>query len=85
METYFVYILFSKKLNRYYIGSTSNLKRRLKEHLYKHRGFTARAKDWTIVYQEECASKNDAIQKEQAIKLKKSRSYIEFLIQQKMP
>ncbi|WP_131838622.1 GIY-YIG nuclease family protein [Acetobacteroides hydrogenigenes] len=32
MEAFWVYILYSAKLDRYYIGSTNNLARRLAEH-----------------------------------------------------
>jgi putative endonuclease len=40
------YILFSKDLGRYYLGHTcAEMERRLREHLYGHKGFTAKAKD----------------------------------------
>ena len=48
---YFCYILYSKSLDRYYIGHTGeNLDERLRKHLSNHNGFTARAKDWSVVY-----------------------------------
>ncbi|MFI5154722.1 MAG: GIY-YIG nuclease family protein, partial [Chitinophagales bacterium] len=47
---YFVYILFSKALDSFYIGSTYNLEVRLRKHLCHHRGFTGKSKDWEIVY-----------------------------------
>ncbi|WP_207422150.1 GIY-YIG nuclease family protein [Desertivirga brevis] len=37
---YIVYILYSSSLNKYYIGSTSNLPERLRKHNTKHKGFT---------------------------------------------
>nr|WP_309759194.1 GIY-YIG nuclease family protein [Flavobacterium sp.] len=44
---FYVYILFSKSRDMYYIGSTSMVvEERLRRHLSDHKGFTARAKDW---------------------------------------
>ncbi|MCJ7468644.1 MAG: GIY-YIG nuclease family protein, partial [Maribacter sp.] len=43
------YILYSKDLDRYYMGhSCAALENRLREHLYGHKGFTARAKNRLI-------------------------------------
>jgi putative endonuclease len=33
---YYIYTLFSSKLNRYYTGTTDNLERRLEEYNSKH-------------------------------------------------
>ena len=55
-----VYILFSEQLQKYYIGYTSkNVQDRLKEHLYNHKGFTAKAKDWSVIYKLERNSKSE--------------------------
>jgi predicted GIY-YIG superfamily endonuclease len=40
---YFVYILFSNKLEKYYVGFTSDLKSRLYKHNHIHKGFTSPA------------------------------------------
>ena len=50
---YFVYILYSNKLDKYYIGSTSDLEERLKKHNRIHKGFTLTGQPWIIVYNEE--------------------------------
>ncbi|ACU07032.1 hypothetical protein FIC_00574 [Flavobacteriaceae bacterium 3519-10] len=50
-KMYFCYILYSKSLDRYYVGHTGeNLDERLRKHLSHHHGFTSRAKDWIIIY-----------------------------------
>ena len=78
---YFTYILFSAQLNRYYIGYCStSVEQRLKSHLFDHKGFTAKAKDWKIVYVESFSTKSEAYARERQIKAKKSRNYIEYLI-----
>jgi putative endonuclease len=77
----YLYILFSTALNKFYIGHTTLLpEHRLQKHLTNHDGFTAKAKDWTIVYQETFETKDGAHQREIDIKNKKSRKYIESLI-----
>lgn len=69
---YFTYILHSTLLNKFYIGSTGNLEDRLQKHLSNHKGFTAKAKDWQLVYFEQFNSKDDALVKEHQIKKWKS-------------
>ncbi|MFY0483546.1 GIY-YIG nuclease family protein [Flavobacterium sp. PLA-1-15] len=77
----FFYILYSKALNRYYIGHTSEtLDERLRKHLSKHSGFTAKTKDWLIVYFEEFETKSLAYKRELEVKKWKSSIRIEKLI-----
>jgi putative endonuclease len=77
----FTYILYSKTLDKYYIGSTEGLlDARLKKHLSNHKGFTGKAKDWLVVYYEEFSEKHDALSREKQIKAWKSRKQIEILI-----
>lgn len=75
-----VYILFSAKRNRYYIGFTGNLEDRIKGHNTNHKGFTGHTGDWTIVYQEVFNKKDEAATRERTIKNWKSRKLIEKLI-----
>lgn len=75
----YFYILYSQSLDRYYVGSTrGDLEGRLYRHLIKHRGYTSRAKDWTIVYREVYANYEDALQREIEVKRWKSRKKILF-------
>ena len=77
---YTVYILFSIRLNRYYVGYTNDLGRRIREHNRKKGKYTDGGIPWEIVYTEEYSGKGDAMFREKAIKSKKSRKYIEELI-----
>ena len=77
---FFTYILFSGKLNRYYIGATQNIEQRLTKHLQSKSGFTSRAKDWKVVYFEKHKTKSEAMNRERQIKKWKSRVKIEELI-----
>jgi len=77
---FFLYVIFSAKLNRYYVGYTADLEKRLTEHNTGLSHFTAKAADWTLMYKEEYNTREEANQRERNIKKKKSRKYIEWLI-----
>ena len=75
------YILYSKSLDKYYIGhSCEDVQDRLRKHLSNYKGFTAKTKNWIIVYSERSYSKSDAHQRELEIKASKSTSKIQNLI-----
>ncbi|WP_034964985.1 GIY-YIG nuclease family protein [Chryseobacterium sp. FH1] len=75
------YILFSETLNKFYVGHTSEeLDERLRKHLSSHSGFTAKAKDWKIVYSEKFTDKSSAYKRELKIKSWKSKVKIIELI-----
>lgn len=74
---FYVYILYSKQLNKFYIGHTGEkIEGRIRKHLSSHKGFTARAKDWELFYIETHSTKSLAYRREMEIKKKKSREYI---------
>jgi putative endonuclease len=77
---YTVYILYSHKRDKYYVGYTQNPTERLLEHNAGATPYTRSGIPWIIVYQEECANKTTAIKRENAIKKMKSRKYLERLI-----
>ena len=78
---YVVYILYSAKLDRYYIGFTGDtMNGRLKKHLAYHKGFTGTGKDWKVVHTEEYSNKKDAMLREQQIKNWKSKAMINKLV-----
>ena len=77
---FYVYILYSSSLNKYYIGYTADVNSRVYKHNAKHKGFTAGATDWQIIYTEIFNSKAEAIKREKQIKQWKSRVAIENLI-----
>ena len=81
METFYVYIIFSRVIDKFYIGYTSDIHKRLEEHNSGVSTFTSKARDWEIKYFEFFPSRQAALKREQEIKSKKSRKYIEWLIQ----
>ena len=80
---YFFYILYSKQLDKFYIGHCQNIQDRLDRHLTNHKGFTAKAKDWKIVYTEDFQDKSQAYARERQVKKWKSKAAILELIQHK--
>src|SRR5438046_486694 len=80
---YFVYVLYSRQLDRYYVGQTDNIEERLQSHLSGISKYTSSAKDWTIVHHESFQTREEAIKRENEIKRKKSRKYIEWLCKSK--
>lgn len=67
-KEFFFYILFSKTVNKFYIGHTSNLLDRLSKHNSNHKGFTGGYGDWEIVYSEIFHSKEAAELRERTVK-----------------
>ena len=75
-----VYILYSKNLNRFYVGYSSNLEERLIFHENaESRKFTSNADDWVLFNKINCESKAQGLAVEAHIKRMKSKKYIENL------
>ena len=85
MGKFYTYILYSKKLDRFYIGATRlNPITRKERHLLEYYGdskYTARASDWILYYEIECSTFTQALKIENHIKRMKSKSYIKNLAQ----
>lgn len=66
---YYVYILFSLKNKRKYVGSTDNLKRRYKEHNDGIGGeYTKKNKPFILLFYEAYLSQKDALRQERFYK-----------------
>ena len=68
-----VYILFSSSIDKYYVGYTNDLERRLTEHNRKKGKYTDGGIPWRLGHQEEYESKIEAMNREKLIKSQKSR------------
>jgi putative endonuclease len=78
--TFTTYIIQSQKSERYYIGHTQDILVRLTYHNTGKVKATKNKGPWVVVYSEEYATKLEANRRELEIKSKKSRAYIETLI-----
>lgn len=78
--TFYCYILFSPKLNKYYIGHTGEvLTERIRKHNSDHAGFTGGLGDWQLKWKEAWDTKEGAYKRERQIKRWKSKKMIESL------
>ena len=76
----YCYILYSTKLNKYYVGSTIDVERRLEEHNRGKEKFTKTGTPWNLMYKEQFEELKQARERERYIKKMKSRLFIEKLI-----
>ncbi|HRN25422.1 MAG TPA: GIY-YIG nuclease family protein [Ignavibacteriaceae bacterium] len=77
---YYLYILRSLNFERYYVGISENVERRLKFHNTIEKGFTSRYRPWEVVFKQEFSGKEAAMKAEKKVKGWKSRKMIEKLI-----
>jgi putative endonuclease len=80
MNLFFVYIIFSPGLDKFYVGYTGNLEKRLMEHNTGVSTYTSKSADWELKWVKEFSSREEAMIEEKRIKSKKSRKYIEWLV-----
>ncbi|MET2983944.1 GIY-YIG nuclease family protein [Aureibaculum conchae] len=76
-----VYIIYSIQLDKFYIGETSDLNKRLEEHKNKfyENSYTSKASDWKLFLKIDCEITTQAIKVERHIKNMKSKIYIHNL------
>jgi putative endonuclease len=65
---YSVYIIYSQKIDKYYIGFSSNVQDRLLKHNRNSKGFSNIGKPWILVYEEPFDNKKNAMSRENQLK-----------------
>jgi putative endonuclease len=68
MNDFTTYILFSRSKNKYYVGHTNNIFRRLIEHNSGQNKSTKFGAPWELCFSKELSSKSDAYLLEMKIK-----------------
>ena len=81
MSEFYIYILHSKSRDKYYVGSCDDLEKRLADHNAGRSKYTRTGKPWQLKYHETYESRSEARRREMEIKKRKSRKYLEYLIQ----
>ena len=77
MLEYVVYILYSRKYDKIYIGFTSNLIARFKSHNeLGTKGYTKRYRLWEVIFVDFYKSKREAMSREKYLKSGVGRSWI---------
>jgi putative endonuclease len=77
---YSVYVLFSKKLNKRYIGSSQDVDRRLSEHSLGKSKFTAGGIPWEIIYKESFPTNAEARKRESFLKSGVGRKFLDQIL-----
>ena len=77
---YYVYILKSLKNNKYYIGQTENLEKRVKEHNKGLSRSTKGGRPWKAVYIKKFSTRKESYKVEQRLKSIKKRVLLEKII-----
>jgi putative endonuclease len=78
--SYFVYVLQSQKDNKRYIGSTSDIQKRLAFHNAGLQRSTRSRIPFVLIYCEEFTTKREALQRERYVKLLKGGEAFKKLI-----
>ena len=76
MNNYYVYVLYSRSSLKYYIGQTSDMKRRLLQHNdANYKSYTSRYAPWEVYWMTRVATRASAMKMERYLK-KKRRPFI---------
>ena len=67
-DLYYIYIIRSQHLQRYYVGSTEDVERRLHEHNVGKSTSTRAGIPWELIHTESFATRSDAMLRERKIK-----------------
>ena len=76
----YLYILYSPTIDHYYIGTSTNVERRLEYHNRARKGWTVRGRPWQLVFKKEFSNRQEAFCWERWLKAQKSRVIIERMI-----
>ena len=81
---YYVYVIYSKKLNKLYKGSTDNLEVRVNAHNHRKVKATKSGIPWRLIYYEGFLNKKDAKREELFLKSGKGRERLKYLLEDTM-
>ncbi|MBI5127330.1 GIY-YIG nuclease family protein [Candidatus Roizmanbacteria bacterium] len=81
---FYTYVLLSLKDNQFYIGYSSNLKERIKEHSSGKNTSTNPRRPLKLIYYEAHLSKVDAMRREKYFKTEKGKSSLRQMIRESL-
>ncbi len=79
---YYIYILVNSS-EKYYVGSTSQIGKRLKKHNDGGAIWTKKYRPWKLIYSEEFELKSEAVKREKQIKAYKGGNAFKKLVNKK--
>jgi putative endonuclease len=80
--SHFVYIIYSKVADKFYVGETCNVEERISQHNsgFYDSSFSKQANDWQLFWSLECDSRNRALKIEKHIKKMRNRKFYQNLV-----
>ena len=75
-SVYYVYVLQSKKIKKWYTGSTGDLRKRFREHEEGKSTWTKGRGPWKLIYYEACLNEQDARSREIYLKSTIGKRYL---------
>jgi putative endonuclease len=77
-----VYVIYNKTANRYYIGQTEDIERRLNQHNnHTYKSYTSRFPgEWKLIHLESVATRSEALKREKGLKSGNGREFIKTII-----
>lgn len=77
---YKVYVLKSQASGYRYVGQTSNLSKRVKDHNSGESKYTKNRGPWELVYNESYQSRSEAVNREKYLKTGKGREFLDRIL-----
>jgi len=77
---YYIYILYSNSYDKYYIGQTSDLVRRLAQHNDGEEKSTKSYVPWGLKYTEKYQTRSEALRRERFLKNQRNKTFYRRLI-----
>ena len=74
---YYVYVLWSDKLKKRYIGTTDDVIKRLNEHNRGSNKYTKGGIPWRMIYKEEFVTKTETLKREKYLKSGQGRAWLD--------
>ncbi len=75
--SYFVYILYSTSINKFYCGQTNNLENRIVRHNSGQSKWTTKGIPWELVWSRSFDSRSESVKQERIIKKRGIQRYLE--------
>ncbi|MBK9006485.1 MAG: GIY-YIG nuclease family protein [Anaerolineae bacterium] len=76
---FYIYIIHSQSRQRYYVGSTESLERRLQEHNVGKSKSTRAGVPWQLVHREDFETRSEAMAQEKKVKARGIERYLSDL------
>ena len=79
---FWIYALYNNVVKKIYIGQTSDIEKRIKQHNLKlGNHYTARFQGrWELIYKESVATRSESIKREKQLKTARGRQFIKEFI-----